>query len=132
MHSPCSCAETLAVVFARFGSVRLRPLFDGCALYHEGLAFGLWEDGQLYLRADAGSRALFEAEGLGAYSYSGPQCTARPGWYRAPAGVLSDPEQAALWARRAFAAAQRSQPPGQPRAGQRRGRAPAPLPSRPR
>lgn len=122
MQSPCSCVDDLPAVFARFGAIRLRPVFDGCALYHEGLAFGLWEDGQLYLRADASSKPLFEAEGLAAYSYSGPQCSARPGWYRAPDSVFHNPEQAALWARRAFTAAQRSQVRGQPRAGQRRSR----------
>lgn len=98
----------LQEVFERFGAVSARRMFGGYGLYHEGRMFGLVVDDTLYLKADAESVGEFEACGLGPFEYVREGKAVRLSYYRAPDDMLEDRELAALWARRAFAAALRS------------------------
>lgn len=103
--------EYLHEVFERFGPIRIRKMFGGYGLYHEGVMFGLVADDTLYLKADDGNAAHFEQEGLGQFEYHQNGKTIRMSYYQAPDGILDDREQAAIWARRSFAAALRVQAP---------------------
>lgn len=103
--------EYLHEVFERFGPIRIRKMFGGYGVYREGLMFGLVAEDILYLKADAGNARHFEEKGLGPFEYRKHGKTIRMSYYQAPDGILDDREQAAIWARRAFAAALRSQAP---------------------
>jgi DNA transformation protein and related proteins len=104
----------LIEVFEQFGTVSARKMFGGYGLYHQGLMFGLVYDDTLYLKADAATAQQFESQGLSQFTYLKAGKQVSLSYYLAPAEVLDDPEQAAIWARQSFEAACRS--------GARRGR----------
>jgi DNA transformation protein len=103
--------EYLHEVFERFGPIRMRKMFGGYGVYHNGLMFGLVANDTLYLKADAGNAGHFEQEGLGQFEYHQRGNTIRMSYYQAPDGIMDDRELAAIWARRSVAAALRSRAP---------------------
>ena len=104
--------ETVKDLMHGLGPIGHRRMFGGAGLYCDGLMFALVDDDVLYLKADAASRAEFEAEGLAAFSYA-----TRDGrntimsYWRAPDRVLDEPDEMLAWAGRALAAARRSVKP---------------------
>ena len=92
-----------------FGPVSARRMFGGSGLFREGLMFGLVAGDTLYLKADATSRALFEAEGVEPFTYGrqGRDAVVMSYW-RAPEACLEDPDEMARWCRIAFDAALRA------------------------
>lgn len=95
-------------VFEIFGAVTARKMFGGYGIYHDGLMFGLVADDTLYLKADAENAHHFEKLGLGKFEYIKDGKVMKISYYLAPADVMEDREQAAMWARRAFDAALRA------------------------
>lgn len=105
-----STADYLPELFASFGRITLRRMFGGHGVYHDGLMFGLVIDETLYLKCDPLNAADFEAEGLEPFTYSDRNGRRAVMSYRqAPEALLDDPELAAQWARKAYAAAVRAQ-----------------------
>jgi DNA transformation protein and related proteins len=104
--------EYLHEVFERFGPIRTRKMFGGYGVYHNGLMFGLVANDTLYLKADAENARFFEKEGLEQFGYNKNGRAIKMSYYEAPDGIMDDREQAAIWARRSFEAALRSQAPG--------------------
>ena len=98
----------LSEVFAQFGEVTTRKMFGGHGVYCNGVMFGLVADDVLYLKADAHSAPEFAARGLPAFVYDAGKKPVVMSYYLAPAEIFEDAEEAAVWARRAFAAAMRS------------------------
>ena len=101
--------DYLHEVFELFGPIRARKMFSGYGIYHDGLMFGLVAADTLYLKADAKNANHFEKEGLGKFQYRNGERVVKMSYYRAPAGIMEDREEAATWARRSFEAALRSQ-----------------------
>jgi DNA transformation protein and related proteins len=92
-----------------FGVVTTKKMFGAISLYHSGVIFGMVHEDLLYLKGDAASKADFEAEGLGQFTYeskSGGQ-TAMSYW-RAPERCLDDADEMKIWCRKAYEAALRS------------------------
>ena len=85
-------------------SVTARRMFGGVGYYADGLFFAIASDDVLYFRADASSREYFLVEGMQAFEPMGPG-TKSINYYTLPARVYDDPEELALWLRRALAAA---------------------------
>ncbi len=100
--------DYLHEAFELFGPIKARKLFGGYGIYHNGLMFGLVGGDTLYPKADAENASHFEKEGLGRFEYSSGKRVVMS-YYRAPAGITEDREEAAMWARRSFEAALRSQ-----------------------
>jgi DNA transformation protein len=105
-------AEFLAFLveqMAGFGPVAARRMFGGAGLYRDGVMFAAVSDDVLYLKTDAEGSNAFAAEGLGPFTYAttGGENTLGSYW-RAPARCLDDPDEMALWCRRAFAVALKS------------------------
>jgi DNA transformation protein and related proteins len=99
-------------LFAPFGSVTVRRMFSGAGVFADGLMFGLVVRDVIYLKADDGNRADFEREGCTPFSYTRGRKSGRPSrhalpYWRLPERLYDDPDELALWARRAFAAAER-------------------------
>ncbi|MDQ6870184.1 MAG: TfoX/Sxy family protein [Pseudomonadota bacterium] len=84
-------------------------MFSGHGIYHNGLMFGLVAGDTLYLKADAENARHFEKERLERFEYRNGERVVKMSYYRAPAGIMEDQEEAAIWARRSFEAALRSQ-----------------------
>ncbi|MGR3914813.1 MAG: TfoX/Sxy family protein [Gammaproteobacteria bacterium] len=100
--------EHLSEVFAQFGEITTRKMFGGHGVYHGGVMFGLVADDTLYLKVDAQSKGEFAARGLSAFVYTAGKKPVEMSYWLAPEEIFEDAEEAALWARRAHAAAVRS------------------------
>jgi DNA transformation protein len=100
--------EDIRDLFAAFGAVTVRRMFGGAGIYVETTMFALVHDGVIYLKADGHNAPAFEREGLAPFTY-----TTRGGkrgvmsYRRMPDRLYDDPEELAVWAREALAAARR-------------------------
>ena len=100
--------EHLNEVFLDFGKIHARKMFGGYGIYHKDVMFGLVASDILYLKVDADSAKVFEAKGLGPFSYDTGDKVIKMSYYRAPDEILDDPQEAAVWGRRAYNVALRS------------------------
>jgi DNA transformation protein and related proteins len=99
-------------LFAPFGPVTVRRMFSGAGIFAEGLMFGLIVRDVIYLKADEASIADFEREGCKPFTYTRGKKSGRPSehalpYWRLPERLYDDPDELAVWAKRAFAAAER-------------------------
>jgi DNA transformation protein and related proteins len=101
--------EYLHEVFELFGPIKIRKMFGGYGIYHQGLMFALVADDALYLKTDSENLDYFEDEGLGPFEYNKGGKVVKMSYYLGPDEIMDDREQAAVWARRSFEAARRSQ-----------------------
>lgn len=101
-------ATHIADLLEPFGPCEARRMFGGFGIFHQGLMFGLIADGNLYLKADAQSKALFAAEGSEAFSYTKKEKEYKLSYFLAPDAFFEDPEACLYWARTAFDAALRN------------------------
>lgn len=116
--------ERVAEIFAAFGPVRCRRMFGGAGVYAGETMFALEARGELYLKSDDDSHAHFEREGCEPFSYEAKGARRVMASYRrAPERLLEDPDEMAVWARRALAVARSS---GAGRGRARKGRASGP------
>ncbi|NPU15109.1 TfoX/Sxy family protein [Bradyrhizobium sp. 83002] len=101
--------EFLIDLFAGFGPVTIRRMFSGFGISADGINFALALRSGLYLRADEASFGKFEAAGSKPFSYEtrARTMTVRSYW-QVPAHLFDDTDDFAMWAREAFAAAQRA------------------------
>jgi DNA transformation protein len=101
--------EDIAELFSAFGSVDIRRMFSGFGLFAEDVCFSLFLRGELYLKADETTAPHFAEEGSRPFSYtqsrSGKVVTVDSYW-RLPERLYDDPEELAVWARKALAVAQ--------------------------
>jgi DNA transformation protein len=106
-----------AEIFAEFGAVQVRRMFGGLGIYHQGIMFALDFEDVLYLKTDADTASSFLLRGLEPFTYTRAGRTIALSYHRAPDDILDDPEEAALWARRALASARLAgaNPPGKSR-----------------
>lgn len=98
------CLELLAAL----GAVRARRMFGGWGLYVDELFLALIASERLYLKADADTRAAFEAEGCEPFVYSSDGKSVSLGYWAAPAEALDSPALMLPWARLALQAALRA------------------------
>lgn len=101
--------DYLAELFEQFGPVQARRMFGGYGIYHEGLMFGLVANDTLYLKADETTAQDYESRGLGRFAYEKGDKIVHLSYYLAPEEILDSPENAAHWARLAYAVAVRAQ-----------------------
>jgi DNA transformation protein len=100
--------EYLQEVFERFGPIRARRMFGGYGIYHNDFMFALVEKDILYLKADDQSVQFFKDRGLGQFQYVNKGKTIGMSYYLAPEEIFDDPDEARVWALRAYEAAVRS------------------------
>jgi DNA transformation protein and related proteins len=102
-------AESIVELFAAFGPVGVRRMFGGFGIYLDGVMFALAADGVIYLKADDATTAAFRREGAGPFTYAakGAKRVAMSYW-RLPDRLYDDPDELAVWARDALAAARRA------------------------
>jgi DNA transformation protein and related proteins len=102
-------AGRIVEMFAAFGPVVPRRMFSGYGVFSDGMMFALVARGVLYLKADQQTLAAFETEGQGPFTYAAKGGTrALMSYWRAPDRLYDDPDELAVWARDALAAAHRS------------------------
>ena len=94
-------------VFDAFGPIQARRMFGGWGIYHDGLMFGLYAAGRLYLKTDARNVAQFAAAGSEPFTYLQRDKVVKLSYWSAPETVLDERDQARLWGLSAFEAALR-------------------------
>jgi DNA transformation protein and related proteins len=104
--------EFIHELFAQFGPVTMRRMFSGAGIFRDGLMFGLVIRDVIYLKADETNAAEFEREGSAPFTYTRGRKSGRPSqhalpYWRLPERLYDDPEELAVWARHAFAVAER-------------------------
>lgn len=86
-----------------------RRMFGGVGIMRDGLMFALLSQDAMYFRIDETTRARFEAEGSGPFTYARAGRQATIGSYFAvPERLYDEPEELVAWARDAVAAARRN------------------------
>jgi DNA transformation protein len=97
----------LTGLLAPLGPVRAKAMFGGHGLYLGDAMLAIVADDTLYLKADDGIRAIFEAAGAPPFRPY-PDRPAAMSFYRVPADRLDDPALLLDWARPALEAARRA------------------------
>lgn len=96
-------------LFRPFGSVAIKRMFGGHGIYADGLMFALEANGEVFLKVDAQSLPLFEAEGLPPFAYETKQGQHHSMSYRLlPAAAYDDEDVLKHWAKLALDAAHRA------------------------
>jgi DNA transformation protein len=101
--------EYLHEVFAGFGDITTRRMFGAHGIYRDGLMFGLYAQGRLYLKTDAYNLAQFTAEHCEPFRFVQRGKQVQLSYWSAPEFILDDRELAADWAHSAYDAAMRAQ-----------------------
>jgi DNA transformation protein len=98
-------------MFLVFGPVDVRRMFGGAGVFVDGTMIALIHLDTIYLKADARSAAAFDREGLGCFTYrrAGKEA-ALSSYRRMPERLYDDPDELAVWAREALAAAHAAKP----------------------
>jgi DNA transformation protein len=101
-------SNTIADIFAAFGSVRLKKMFGGHGIYADDLCFALEISGEIFLKADAETEGRFAAAGSRPFTYERAGKPASLGYWRLPDEAFDDDEELRRWSDLALAAARRA------------------------
>jgi DNA transformation protein and related proteins len=104
--------EFIRELFGQFGPVTVRRMFSGAGIFRDGLMFGLVIRDVIYLKVDETNVAEFEREGSAPFTYTRGRTSGRPSqralpYWQLPERLYDEPDELAVWARRAFAVAER-------------------------
>jgi DNA transformation protein len=104
--------EFIRDLFAPFRPVTVQRMFSGAGIFADGLMFGLIVDGAIHLKVDETNIADFEREGSRPFTYTRGKKSGRPTrhalpYWRLPERLYDDPDELTVWARLAFAVAER-------------------------
>jgi DNA transformation protein len=107
--------------------VTVRRMFSGAGIFSEGMMFGLIVRDVIYLKADDTNIADFKREGSGPFTYTRGKKSGRPSehalpYWRLPERLYDDTDELAVWAKRAFAIAERKKFAPRGRSKQKSGR----------
>jgi DNA transformation protein len=103
------------------GDVEARRMFGGHGLYAEGVMFALLDDGELFVKTDAETRARFVEAGCRQWRYvHGKVRMVDTGYFRPPDEAHEDAEAMLPWARLALEAALRVRAAKTAKGGRRR------------
>ena len=98
------------------GAVTLRRMMGGATLYLDGIVFAILDEGELWLKADAETDAVWDAEGCERFSVTFKDGRVDTMNYRrAPADTYDDAEALQRWAALALEAGRRSAAKKKPR-----------------
>jgi DNA transformation protein len=98
--------ELLAELLAPVGPIAIRRMFGGVGVMLEGVMFALVADDVLYFKVDDRTRARFESEGMGPFTYATKNGeNVLSSYYRAPERLYDEPDEMLAFAREAAEAA---------------------------
>jgi len=122
--------DAIREIFAGLGSVTIRKMFGGKGIYHDGLIVGVVVRGELMIKGDAESAPEIEAAGGVRWAYDGKNRPVNMPYWTIPESALDDPDDLAVWTRKAFEAALRAKAaaisaPSRGKGAKSKGRTPA-------
>jgi DNA transformation protein and related proteins len=97
-------------LFDGVGRVEVKRMFGGAGAWCDGVMFLLIADDTIHIKVDDALKAELRAEGCGPFVWepqSGPRAGEKIdlGYWRLPDAALDDPDEAAVWGRKALAVA---------------------------
>ena len=101
--------DVIAEMFSGLGPVSIRKMFGGKGIYHNGLIVGVEVRGEVLLKGDAVSGPEFDAAGARRWAYDGKGRAVHMPYWSIPDRAIDDPDELAIWTRKAYEAAVRSQ-----------------------
>ncbi|HYG47851.1 MAG TPA: TfoX/Sxy family protein [Allosphingosinicella sp.] len=103
------------------GAVTMRKMMGGATLYLDGTVFAIIDEGELWLKADAESDPVWDAEGCEKFCVTFKNGKSDVMNYRrAPLDVYDDPEAMRRWAALAIEAGARGAAKKRPKSSSRR------------
>ncbi len=102
--------EAIEEMFQALGPVTIKRMFGGKGIYHAGRILALEVQGEILLKADGHSASDFEAAGSRQWAYDGKQSgkPVKMPYWSVPDAAFDDPDEMAVWVRRAYEAALRA------------------------
>ena len=100
--------EYLHDVFESLGRISTRRMFGGYGIYHDGLMFGLYAAGRLYLKTDAQNRPQFIQAGCEPFTFVQRGKPVKLSYWSAPEVIMDERDQARAWGLSAVEAALRA------------------------
>jgi DNA transformation protein len=100
--------EYLLEMLQPLGEVRAKAMFGGWGFYAGERFFALVAEDTFYVKADAASRAEFEARGLQPFRYEASGKVSVMAYYQPPPEALDDRALLCAWARKGIEAAERA------------------------
>jgi DNA transformation protein len=96
-------------MFQALGPVTIRRMFGGKGIYHQGRILAIDFRDEILLKADSVSAPEFEAAGCRQWTYEGKKGTpVKMPYWSVPEAAFDDPDEMAIWVRRAYEAALRA------------------------
>ena len=94
-------------LFAGVGSVQIKRMFGGAGGYADGVMFLVLGNDTIHIKVDEALKAELREQGSGPFEWTpqnGPRAgeTIDLGYWRLPDSALDDPDEAALWGRKAL------------------------------
>jgi len=100
--------DWLTEELATLGNLSQRRMMGGMTLYLDGTVFAILDEGELWLKADAVSDAIWDAAGCLRFTYQmGEGRSGSMNYRRAPADVYDDGDALRRWAALALDAGRR-------------------------
>jgi DNA transformation protein len=93
--------------------LRVRAMFSGHGVYQDDYMFALIIDDQLYFKADATTRGVYEAQGLKPFTYMARGKQVSVNYFEAPAEVFDEIDAMHFWVNKALTAAIKAKKPKQ-------------------
>ena len=101
-----SFIEHLKDLLPPLGPIVVKRMFGGAGIYCDGVFFAIVDTETLYFKTDEKSRAAYEAENMGPFTYMTKDGPSRlPNYYRVPERLLDEPDDMREWAERAISVA---------------------------
>ena len=85
--------------------IRARAMFGAHGLYQGEHFFAIVDEGRLFFKTDASTRADYLACGMNPFTYEAKGKIVTLGFYEVPPDVLEQPPELVIWARKAIAVA---------------------------
>jgi DNA transformation protein and related proteins len=98
------------------GTVTMRRMMGGATLYLDGVVFAILDEGELWLKADAQSDAVWDAAGCARFTFDMGGKTGSMNYRRPPADVYDDADALRRWAQLGLEAGLRAAAKNKPRA----------------
>lgn len=126
--------EYVKELFVGVGPVQIKRMFGGAGGYADGVMFLLLGDDTIHIKVDDALKIELREEGSGPFEWtpqSGPRAgeTIDLGYWRLPEHALDDPDEAAVWGRKALKIAKAkaaAKPPKKAKAAPKNANKPSP------
>jgi DNA transformation protein and related proteins len=100
--------DSLKELFEPFGAVSVKRMFGGHGVYADGVCFAIEQGGEVFLKVDAETQALFSTASSSPFIYMAKGKGRATSFWRLPATAAEDPEDLKRWATLGAQAARRA------------------------